>query len=289
MPAALTVTLVLLAAPLMAQTEINETRPLGDSATLSVSNVSGSVKITGWNRNEVQVTGTLGKGAEELRISGTSSHMDIEVVLPQHSRNVKPTQLVISLPRSCRLEVSTVSASIDLNDFDGDVELASVSGEITAVCGAGGVGIETVSGGISLGCDSAKTAVESVSGDIRVRGIHGQISGNTVSGDLLVEGGAFSSIIAESVSGNIQFDCGLTGGARVEVSAHSGDVVFLLANDLSARCEVDTFSGNITNGFGPAGVENEYGPGRELEFTAGSGDGHLEIDTFSGNVVLKKK
>jgi len=66
-------------------------------------------------------------------------------------------------------------------------------------------------------------------------------------------------------------------------------VVFLFAGGLSAHCEVETFSGNITNEFGPAGIENEYGPGRELEFTAGSGDGHVEINTFSGNVVLKQK
>lgn len=289
MPATLTVILLLMAAPLLAQTEINETRPLDSSAAVSVSNISGSVKITGGSSNELRVTGTLGRGAEELRISGDSSRMDIEVVLPRHSRNVKPTHLVISLPRNCRLDVSTVSADIDLSDFDGDIDLESVSGEITAVCGAGEVGIQTVSGEISLNCDSAKTDVESVSGDVRARGIHGDISGNTVSGDLLVEGGTFSSITAESVSGNIQFDCGLAGGARVEVSAHSGDVIFLLANSLSAHCEVETFSGNITNGFGPAGTENEHGPGRELEFTAGSGDGHLEINTFSGNVVLKQK
>lgn len=287
--ATLTVALILLAAPLMAQTEINETRPLDSSATLSVDNISGSVIVTGWNRNEVQITGTLGRGTEELRISGDSSRMDIDVVLPKHSRNVKPTHLVISLPRGCRLDVDTVSADIDLSDFDGDMELESVSGDIKAVCGAGDVAIESVSGEIRLQGQSSDTEVENVSGDIRLRGIDGVLSVNSVSGDILVEGGTFSSISAEAVSGNLQFDVGLASGARIEVSAHSGDVLFLLAGGLSADCEVNTFSGNITNEFGPAGIENEHGPGTELEFTAGSGDGHMEIDTFSGNVVLKQR
>lgn len=287
--AALATILVLLAMPAMAQTEINETRPLDDSAILSVSNISGSVKVTGWNRNEIQITGTLGKGTEELRISGDFSRMNIEVVLPRRSRNVKPTHLVISLPRGCRLDVSTVSADIDLNDFDGDLELESVSGDITADCGAGIAEIASVSGEISLDSDSASTDVESVSGNVRVRGAHGVLSGDTVSGDLLVQGGTFTRITAKSVSGNLQFDCALADGARVEVEAHSGDVVFLFAGDLSAECEVSTFSGRITNSFGPAGIENEYGPGTELEFTAGSGDGRVEISTFSGDVVLKQK
>jgi len=210
--AALTSILVLLALPAMAQTEIKETRALNDSATLSVSNISGSVTVTGWNRSEVQITGTLGKGSEELRISGSQSRMDIEVVLPRNSRNVKPTYLVIKLPRGCRLDVSTVSADIDLTDFDGDIELESVSGDITAVCGAGSAEIASVSGDVNLDCDSASTDVESVSGDVRLRGIHGVLSGNTVSGDLLVDGGTFTSISAESVSGNLQFDCGLARG-----------------------------------------------------------------------------
>lgn len=287
--AALTSILVLLAVPALAQTEINETRPLDGSATLSVSNISGSVKVTGWNRNEIQVTGTLGKGTEELRITGNQSRMGIEVVLPRMSRNVKPTHLVISLPRGCRLEVSTVSADIELDQFDGAIELESVSGDITAVCGAGDVEIASVSGEISLDCDSANTDVESVSGDVRLRGVHGVLSGSTVSGDFLVEGSTFTRISAESVSGNLQFDCGLAGGARVEVSAHSGDVVFLFAGGLSAECEISTFSGRITNGFGIEGIKNEYGPGTELNFTAGSGDGRVEISTFSGNVVLKQK
>ncbi len=288
-PAALTVALILLATPLMAQTEINETRPLNGSATLSVSNISGSVKLTGWNRDEVQVTGTLGKGAEELRISGDASRMDIEVVLPRHSRNVKPTQLVISLPRTCRLDVSTVSADIDLNDFDGDIELQSVSGDITAVCRSGGAEISSVSGEVSLACDSDNTEVETVSGDVRIRGVHGKLSGNTVSGDFLVEGGTFTSITAETVSGNLQFDGALDSNARAEVNTHSGDVVFLL-DGLSLACSVETFSGKITNEFGLNGISDEYSKGTvRWEAPAGSGNGELEINTFSGNVVLKRK
>lgn len=288
-PAALSVILVLMAAPLAAQTEINETRTLDSSATLSVSNISGSVKITGWGSNEVKVSGTLGKGTEELRISGDSSRMEIEVVLPKQSRNVKPTHLVISVPSNCTLDVSTVSANIELNDFDGDIELAAVSGDITAVCGSGEAEVSTVSGEISLECQSAITEVDSVSGDIRLRGVSGRLSGNTVSGDFLVEGGTFSNLTAETVSGNLQFDIDLDSNAWVEVDSHSGDVVFLLSS-LAVELSVDTFSGKINNEFGLKGISDEYSKGTvHWDAPAGSSGGKIEINTFSGNVLLKQK
>lgn len=288
-PAVIAAVLVLAPAPLTAQTPIDETRALDANGTLSVSNVSGSVTVTGWSGGEVKITGTLGKGTEELRITGDASRLDVEVKLPRHSRNVKETHLEISAPAGCRLIVDTVSADITVNGMVGDVEFESVSGDIEASCGAGDVEISTVSGQIRLEAQSTNTELQSVSGDARLTGISGRLTGEAVSGDIIVSGGMFSDIHAETVSGDLQFDIGLDGNARVEIEAHSGDVVFLL-DDLSIDCAVETFSGSITNEFGWEGVSDKYKKGTVLwEAPAGAGSGKLDIDTFSGNVMLKRK
>jgi len=279
---------MLLAAPATAQTGIDETRPLDRTAAVSVDNISGSVMITGWDREELRITGTLGKGAKELKISGDRSRMSIEVELPERSRNVKPTHLVISLPRGCRLDVDSVSADIEIEGIDGDVDLASVSGDITAVCASDDVEVNTVSGGISLQGSASNTKAESVSGDLRLEGIGTTLDCGTVSGDILVEGGTFDRLEAESVSGNMQFNIELDGGAKVDVDTHSGDLVFLLSS-LPLDCSVDTFSGRITNEFSPAGIGEKSKGTVFWEAPAGSGDGLVKIDAFSGNVLIKRK
>jgi len=288
-PAVIAAMLALAAAPLAAQTPIDETRPLDTNGTLFVSNVSGSVTVTGWGGGEVQITGTLGKGAEELRITGDTSRLDVEVKLPKHSKNVRETHLEINVPAGCRLIVDTVSADIEVSGMIGDIEFESVSGDIQAACGAGDVEISTVSGQIRLECQSTSTDVQTVSGDARLTGISERLSSESVSGDFIVSGGIFSDIHAETVSGDLQFDIGLEGNARVEIEAHSGDVVFLL-DDLSIHCSVETFSGSITNEFGWEGVSDKYSKGTvHWEAPAGSGSGKLDIETFSGDVMLKRK
>jgi hypothetical protein len=58
----------LLAVGTRAQEPIDETRQVTPDATVEVENISGSVVVMGWDRNEVKITGTLGRGTERLDI-----------------------------------------------------------------------------------------------------------------------------------------------------------------------------------------------------------------------------
>ena len=78
--------------------------------------------------------------------------------------------------------------------------------------------------------------------------------------------------------------------ARLHAEAHSGNVTLLLPADTSATWEVETFSGNVTNEFGPeAERSSEHGPGKWLKFTTGSGEARITVDSFSGNVRFRKR
>ena len=62
--AALVLATVLVPAWALAQTPVDQKRPAAASGKVTIENMSGSVKVTGWDRAEVQVKGTLGDGAE---------------------------------------------------------------------------------------------------------------------------------------------------------------------------------------------------------------------------------
>ena len=64
----------------------------------------------------------------------------------------------------------------------------------------------------------------------------------------------------------------------------------MLPEDVSAEFDVETFSGDIVNDFGPkARRTSEYAPGKELSFSTRSGDARISVSSFSGTIRLKMK
>ena len=49
---------------------------------VEISNTAGSVVVTGWDRNEVEITGELGEGTERLDFTKGDKVTRIKVVLP---------------------------------------------------------------------------------------------------------------------------------------------------------------------------------------------------------------
>ena len=62
-----------------AGTPIDQTHPLDAHGRIEISNVSGEVKVTGWDKPEVHITGVLGEGAKPLKIEGDDHSLSIKV------------------------------------------------------------------------------------------------------------------------------------------------------------------------------------------------------------------
>ena len=73
-----------------------------------ISNLSGSVMVTGWDREEISVEGTLGRGTERLDFEVSGDRARIKVIIPRRARNVEGSDLEIKVPRGSRVEVETV-------------------------------------------------------------------------------------------------------------------------------------------------------------------------------------
>jgi DUF4097 and DUF4098 domain-containing protein YvlB len=301
--------LVALAGTATAQQSVNETRAAAASATVSVENTSGSVRVIGWNRNEVQVTGTLGRGVERLDFGGDPNHLRIRVVLPQQGRNIGSSNIEVRIPQNGSPRVSTVSADVAVTGVRGAVEVQTVSGgidlqgerlpsaRVRTVSGdtrlrgsAGAVESESVSGTLTLEMSSASTRARTASGNIVVRNASGSFEGQTVSGDARIEGGRFNRMSISSVSGDLRFRGDLERGGTYQVNSHSGDVEFRLPARIGVDFDVTTFSGSIDNAFGAAAERtSRYAPGRTLRASTGDGGARLIIRTFSGDVTLARQ
>jgi len=273
----------------LAGTPISERAAATPAGRVEISNTAGSVTVTGWTRNEVEVTGTLGEGVERLEFSSADEVTRVKVILPQKSYRVGSTELVLKVPAGSSLAINTVSADITARGVLGSQRLMAVSGDVETEAAAEDVECKTVSGDVTVKGrgKSGLLTVTTVSGDAELTNVAGEVNGNTVSGNLTVVTGETSRSRLRSTSGNLSLDGRVTPDARLDFESISGNVRLDLKGTVNGEFDVSSFNGNIRNCFGPKPVRtSEYAPGRELRFRQGSGDARVRIKTLNGDISI---
>jgi len=259
---------------------------------VDISNISGSVTVNGWTRNEVEVTGTLGRDVEELIFERDGDDILIKVKVPKSSGRGIDSELRISVPQNSSIDVGTVNADIDVTAVTGEQSLHTVSGDVTTESTGADMSAESVSGDVEVSGDNADGEIEAhtVSGDVTLFRVAGEVVGESVSGNVVVDEGSFTRADLGTVNGDVVFNGELRDDGRLSIETVNGSVEVDFIGEVSASFEVDTFNGRIRNCFGPkAERTSKYTPGWELEFTEGDGSGRVEISTMNGGVNICKK
>lgn len=291
------IALLIAASEARAQGAVNATRSLARDGAVEVENMAGAVTVRGWDRNEVRVTGTLGRGVDGVDVSGSDNRVSIRVRHPNRgSWRGSGTVLEIQVPVGARVRVETVSADIDVQGVRGDLNLESVSGEV-GIRGAGGrVRAEAVSGDVQFEGSSNDLEVQSVSGDVVVMGVDGAVvRAGSVSGDVDVRGGTFRDGTFETVSGSVSFAGALSRNGHFEFESHSGRVLLELTGEVNATFDLETFSGDIRGTVEGKNVEDfvertsKWTPGREGRMKVGDGSTSVDASSFSGSVEIRHR
>lgn len=276
----------------LAQTAINETRPLDARGRVDISNLKGRIDVRGWERNEVQITGTLGKGVERLEVDGSGSQVNIEVRYPKRSwgsDDSGPTRLVVMVPLRADLDIESVAADVDVTGVaSGELSISTVSGSVSAAAAPRKADVETVSGNASLTLNSDDVGVATVSGAIVLRGrLGGEIDAETVSGriEVIVNEQQVRDLSASTVSGRVDVRTGLAPGGEISMESVSGNLMLRLPQDVSAQVSGESFSGSLkATG---VSIEKRRGPGSSFSTRYGSGSGRVTVETFSGSAEVR--
>ncbi len=275
---------LLLPALALADTRVDERHTLASGGRIELSNVAGKVTVRGWDRNEVQLTGSLGDGLQ-LRQEKSANRVRWEVEYPRRHTNGTAT-LVLNVPRASELLLSTVSADQDISGIDvRRLQADTVSGNLNAAGRSGDSKLNTVSGNVVAKLQTPRLDVNTVSGRIEAGGgVSGDIGAQTVSGRVGVDAGRIQRLAVETVSGGIDLSTsGLAPGGRINVESVSASVNLRLPVKVSAQLSVNSFAGSINSDAGT--VERpRYGPGSSLDTKLGGGDGDIRIQSHSGSV-----
>lgn len=263
---------------------------------VDVSNVSGSIEVTGWDQSAVAVTADLPGDTERVKV--TSEHGRTQVCVTYHDSDGcnssggfsggGSVSLEVHVPRGSELEVSGVSADITSRGVSGAQQLHSVSGDVNADLGSGNDEVNSVSGTINLhGSGQDGTLhVGSVSGNLTVTNVAGELEARTVSGTLSAGLSVARSVRLNTTNGDISLTARLASGGSIETETVSGDQNMRVSTSAGYSYEAKTFSGDITNCFGQQADKNQYGPGSRLDGTRAGGGGHLRMQSLSGDISL---
>jgi DUF4097 and DUF4098 domain-containing protein YvlB len=221
-----------------ASESFSHTYPLAADGRVSLSNVSGNIRITGWDRNEVQLEAAKHADSQEdlqairIDVDAQPDAINIETKYPHHyfeDHHSGRVEYTLSVPNRARIDsVKLVSGDLRLEALQGDVDASSVSGRIRAAGLTGALHLSGVSGSIEANFD---------------RDLGRHVSLSTVSGSIvlgLVED-ANAEVSAETVSGGIHSEL------PIQVDRHQfvGQSLHGRLGNGEAQIDLHTVSGSI--------------------------------------------
>jgi len=302
---------IILPLPAFADAErVDETKDVSATGNVAVNVVRGKVRLVGWDKPAVQVTGTLDTKAKAFIFDVNGDETIIEVKIDDGINgwfgSDEGSSLTVYLPSASRMEFDGVSTEVDVRGLDKSIEVNVVSGDITMVGGSSSVTVQSISGDLILNDSTGRVKVVTVSGDIESNSVTGVAHYTTVSGDIVAKDGG-EEVLIETVSGDIEVVSGsvttlgghaisgdiavrtrLLDSGSIEFASISGNIALRLEGDINARFSLETGSGSITNKLStdqPA--ISRYMGDENLQFTVGDGRGQVSLSTRSGDLLLE--
>jgi hypothetical protein len=285
-PYLLTLALCLTSTAAAAQQAVSRRLPLARDGSVRITNFAGVIRVHGWDRDTIAVTGEVGRGSKGFFMGGDGTAVKLGIDIPNDDpRAAEPSTLDVWLPAAARVRVKTARGSIDVEGVSGALDLAATSGKVTVQGVPRELTVETMDGDIELDGATVWLRARSAGGDITIRGGAEDLVSASVSGTVTVTGGPVRAARLETMTGAIVFEASIARGAVLDVGTHSGPVRVMLPKGSTPTVEATTVAAPIENNLTPQRPTTRGEAGRELALSLG-GDARLTVRSFKGGVTL---
>jgi len=269
--------------------------PMKGGGRLSVETFNGSVDISGWDQDTVDISGTkYGPTQEEadnlkVDVENGSDGVSIRVPRPTNRRNNQGARLTIKIPRNALLDrVITSNSSIHIQDGAGPAHVRTSNGSIDVTDLHGELEAETSNSAIELDSVDGDVRAHTSNAHIRAERINGSVEANTKNGGVNVDIMRTDKSVRIDTSNNgVDLTLPPKFSSGVHVETNNAPITLRMSNGTNARISARTNNASIDTAF-EVRAQGELSRNR-LEGVIGSGGPLIDLTTSNGNIHLLER
>jgi hypothetical protein len=278
--------------------DFHYTYPQTAGGRFSIDNFNGSVEITGWDQNSVDISGT--KYAEsqsllnamQIEAASSGNAVRVKTTRPDPHHGNMGAKYVIRVPRQTALEdVASSNGSIRVEDIDGNAHLATSNGSIHLGKIHGNVDAHSSNGSIEVNDVKGNVNFRTSNGGVHADNVEGAFEADTSNGGIrahLHDTESGHPIRLSTSNGGIDLQVDSLRQNDVVASTSNGPITVRVPGDVSARLHASTNSnGSVRSDFDVLIHPGELSKHR-IEGTIGGGGAKIDLTTSNGNINLLK-
>ncbi len=269
--------------------------PCDPGSRISVETFNGSVEVSSWNENSVEINGTkygpTQAAADSLRIDidRSAGSVAIRAVRPVERRNNQGARFSIKVPRTVALERITASnGAIHTVDGVGPSHFRTSNGSVRVEGLHGRLDIETSNGPIDLVNVVGDAQLRTSNGNVDVRQLRGSLDATTSNSPITAEIDRSSGDLrAITNNGSISLELPPDFAAGIRAHTSNSSITVHLPPGTNAHVVASTNNDSISSEFEMT-VHGETSK-THLEGDIGKGGPLVDLDTSNGGIRILKE
>ncbi|MGD0498703.1 MAG: DUF4097 family beta strand repeat-containing protein [Bryobacteraceae bacterium] len=276
------------------QKDFHFSYPLKAGGSVSVESFNGSVEVSGWEQDVVDIAGVkYGPTAEaadslQIDVSNSPQAVSIRAVRPSDRRSNQGARFTIRIPRTATLDrISTSNAAIRTVDGAGPAKLRTSNGLIRVQDLKGSLDAQTSNGAVELIDVAGDAVVHSSNGRIRADNLRGSLDASTSNGSIqanIAQSGR--PVRLDTSNGSVDLTLPPNYSNDLGVSTSNASITLRLPGQPNAHVIAHAGDSSITCDFEikSMGVLDK----NRLDGTLGAGGPLFDLGTSNGSIRLLK-
>jgi hypothetical protein len=261
-----------------------------------LENRNGGVEVMGWERNEVQITGTKHASSEgtlralKIDVVASADSVRVRTAGPSGHRGSWGARYVIRVPRGAVLDniessnggirVESLNAAARLRTSNGTLRIFRVNGPIEATTSNGGVELADITGSV---------VVRSSNGGVRADNVRGALDASTSNAGInvtLSDPEPQRPVRLTTSNGGVNLTMNQFRDNDVRVSTSNSSITVRLPGTIRASLKANTSNSNVDTDFDVTVRAGELRKS-SLEGSIGGATGPLlDLTTSNGGIKL---
>lgn len=265
---------------------------LNPGATVEIENSNGSIEISGWDKNSIDIDGTKYAGTEErlhtihIDIDHSAGSISIHTNIPSGWHGNAGAKYIIRVPQKIDLQ--------DIQSSNGSIRVESVQGQARLKTSNGSIHVDQVQGTLDAHTSNGSIEVADVTGDTTLRTTNGAIRANVRKGafEATTSNGTITAHLMEAdahpvrlESSNGRIDLTLDAAREVHARTSNSSITVHLPGSINADLRAHTSNASISSDF-DVSVHGGMLSKHSVEGTIGSGGPLIDLETSNGSITI---